>query len=94
MVDQVRIEGIIMLAAVKGYYDGNQIVVNEVDRKNFCAGDEVIITILDKTDRQKIETRAEKRRRLIDSDAFAISTDRTVEEIDKYIKEMRSDDRF
>lgn len=83
-----------MLAAVKGYYDGNQIVVNEVDRKNFCAGDEVIITILDKTDRQKIETRAEKRRRLIDSDAFVISTDRTVEEIDKYIKEMRSDDRF
>ncbi len=83
-----------MLAAVKGYYDGNQIVINEVDRKNFSAGDEVIITILDKTDRQKIETRAEKRRRLIDSDAFVISTDRTVEEIDKYIKEMRSDDRF
>ena len=48
-----------MLAAVKGYYDGNQIVINEVDRKNFSAGDEVIITILDKTDRQKIETRAE-----------------------------------
>ncbi len=94
MVDQVKIGGIIMLAAVKGYYDGNQIVINEVDRKNFSAGDEVIITILDKTDRQKIETRAEKRRRLIDSDAFVISTDRTVEEIDKYIKEMRSDDRF
>ena len=56
MVDQVRIEGIIMLAAVKGYYDGNQIVVNEVDRKNFCAGDEVIITILDKISRKKVHS--------------------------------------
>lgn len=27
-------EGYIMLAAVKGYYDGTQIVLNEDDRKN------------------------------------------------------------
>ena len=32
-----------MLAAVKGYYDGNQIVMNEDDRKNLRVGDEVII---------------------------------------------------
>lgn len=83
-----------MLAAVKGYYDGNQIVVNEDDRKNFSVGDEVIITILDKLSEQKIETRAEKRRRLIDSDAFVIPTGRSAEEIDEYLKEMRSDDRF
>lgn len=83
-----------MLAAVKGYYDGKQIVVNEDDRKNFSVGDEVIITILDKLSEQKIETRAEKRRRLIDSDAFVISTGRTAEEIDEYLKEMRADDRF
>lgn len=83
-----------MLAAVKGYYDGNQIVVNEDDRKNFSVGDEVIITILDKFSEQKIETRAEKRRRLIDTDAFVIPTGRTAEEIDEYLKEMRSDDRF
>jgi len=31
---------------------------------------------------------------LIDSDAFVIPTGRTSEEIDEYIKEMRSDDRF
>lgn len=83
-----------MLASVKGYYDGKQIVVNEDDRKNFSIGDEVIITILDKLSRQKVETRAEKRRRLVDSDAFVISTGRTAEEIDECIKEMRSDDRY
>lgn len=83
-----------MLAAVKGYYDGNQIVVNEDDRKNLSVGDEVIITILDKMNSQKIDTRVEKRRRLIESDAFVISSGRTVEEIDEYIKEMRSGDRI
>lgn len=83
-----------MLAAVKGYYDGNQIIVNEDDRKNLNVGDEVIITILDRISGQKVETRAEKRRRLIESDAFVIPTGRTTEEIDEYIKEMRDNDRF
>ncbi len=82
-----------MLAAVKGYYDGKQIVISEDDRENLNAGDEVIITILDKITSKKVETRTEKRRRLIDSDAFVISTGRTVEEIDEYIKEMRDNDR-
>lgn len=83
-----------MLAAVKGYYDGNQIIMSEDDRKNLNVGDEVIITILDRINRQKVETRAEKRRRLIESDAFVISTGRTVEAVDKYIKELRDNDRF
>lgn len=83
-----------MLAAVKGYYDGKQIVMNEDDRKNLSVGDEVIITILDKISEKKSETRAEKRRRLIDSDIFVSSSGRTAEEIDKYIKEMRENDRF
>ncbi|MCI8311533.1 MAG: hypothetical protein HFI12_04890 [Lachnospiraceae bacterium] len=82
-----------MLAAVKGYYDGKQIVISEDDRENLNAGDEVIITILDKITSERVETRTEKRRRLIDSDAFVISTGRTVEEIDEYIKEMRDNDR-
>lgn len=83
-----------MLAAVKGFYDGNQIIVNEDDRKNLSVGDELIITILDKIARPKAETRAENRRRLIESEAFVTSTGRSADEIDKYIKEMRSDDRF
>ncbi|MDE7057653.1 MAG: hypothetical protein K2P03_02910 [Lachnospiraceae bacterium] len=82
-----------MLAAVKGYYDGKQIVISEDDRENLNAGDEVIITILDKITSERVETRTEKRRRLIDSDAFVISTGRTVEEIDEYIKEIRDNDR-
>lgn len=83
-----------MLAAVKGYYDGNQIIVNEDDRKNLNVGDELIITILDRISGQKVETREEKRRRLIESDAFVIPSGRTTEEIDEYIREMRDNDRF
>lgn len=83
-----------MLAAVKGYYDGNQIILDEDARKNLSVGDEVIITVLDRINGQKAKTRAEKRRRLIESDAFVIPSGRTVEEVDEYIKEMRSNDRF
>lgn len=83
-----------MLAAVKGYYDGKQIVVTEEDRKNFSMGDEVIITILDNYGKQKAQERAEKRLRLIESDAFVTSSGRTVEEIDQYIRELRDNDRF
>ncbi len=56
-------------------------------------GDEVIITILDRINMQKIESRAEKRKRIIDSKACFIPTGRSVEEIEDYIKELR-DDRF
>ncbi|RKJ62080.1 hypothetical protein [Roseburia sp. 1XD42-69] len=83
-----------MLAAVKGYYDGKQIVIDEADRKNLNIGDEVIITILDRVSEQKAKTRAEKRQQLIDSNAFVISSGRSVEEIDQYIREMRDNDRF
>lgn len=82
-----------MLAAVKGYYDGNQIIVDEDDRKSLNVGDELIITILDRIDGQK-ESRAERRKRLIESGAFVTPSGRTVEEIDEYIKEMRTNDRF
>lgn len=83
-----------MLAAVKGYYDGNQIIIDENDRKNLNIGDEVIITVLDKINRQKIESRSERRRHLIESEAFVVSSGRTKEDINEYIKEMRSDDRY
>ena len=83
-----------MLAAVKGYYDGNQIIVNEDDRKNLNVGDEVIITVLDRISEKKVETRSEKRKRLVELDAFVMPTGRTAEEIDKYIREMRDNDRF
>lgn len=82
-----------MLAAVKGYYDGNQIVLKEEDRKNFRIGDEVII-ILDNFGKQRVQERAGKRMHLIESDAFVVTSGRTVEEIDQYIRELRDNDRF
>ena len=83
-----------MLTVMKGYYDGKQIVMDEADRQSLNIGDEVIITILDRISKEKIETRAEKRRRLIESDAFAIPSGRTVEEIDQYIRDLRENDRL
>jgi len=83
-----------MLAAVKGYYDGKQIVVDENDRKSLNAGDEVIITILDRLNTTRKETRAEKRRSIVDWDRYVISTGRSVEEVDNYIRELRDNDRF
>ena len=83
-----------MLAAVKGYYDGTKIVVDERDRKTFNIGDEVIITILDKISTTREETRAAKRRRIVDMGKYVIPSGRSAEEIDNYIREMRDDDRF
>lgn len=83
-----------MLASVKGYYDGTKIVVDERDRKTFNIGDEVIITILDKISTTREETRAAKRRRIVDMGKYVIPSGRSAEEIDNYIREMRDDDRF
>ena len=83
-----------MLAAVKGYYDGTKIVVEERDRKTFNIGDEVIIPILDKISTTREETRAAKRRRIVDMGKYVIPSGRSAEEIDNYIREMRDDDRF
>lgn len=82
-----------MLAAVKGYYDGTQIVLDENDRKSLNVGDEVIVTILDRLNTEGKETRADKRQRIIDMEKYVISTGRSAEEIDNYIREMRDDDR-
>lgn len=83
-----------MLTAVKGYYDGKQIVVDENDRKTLNVGDEVIITILDRLDTSEKETRADKRRRIVDLEKYVVSGGRNTEEIDNYIRELREDDRF
>lgn len=83
-----------MLAAVKGYYDGMQIVIDEKDRNNLNVGDEVVVTILGQVNMQKSETREEKRKRVIESDLYVARSGRTVEEIDEYMREMRENDRF
>lgn len=83
-----------MLAAVKGYYDGTKIVVDEADRKTLNIGDEVIITILDRINTTKKEMRADKRRRIIDLEKYVVPCGRSAEEIDKCIRESRDNDRF
>ena len=83
-----------MLAAVKGYYDGKQIIVDENDRKSLNVGDELIITILSGLDSTRNETRAERRSRILDSKKYVNSGKMTTMEIDEYIKEQRSDERF
>lgn len=83
-----------MLAAVKGYYDGTQIVVDENDRKNLNIGDEVVITILDRLNTTRKETRADKRRRIVDLEKYVVPSGRSAEEIDNYIRELRDNDRF
>lgn len=83
-----------MLAAVKGYYDGTQIVVDENDKKTLNVGDEVIITALDKINTTRDESREEKRRRIVDLEKYVVSGGRSVEEIDDYIRELRDNDRF
>ena len=71
-----------MLAAVKGYYDGTQIVMDE--NMNLKAGQEVIVTVLDM---QK------KARKEIDWDSFVIPSERG-QDVDEYMKEMRENDRL
>ena len=83
-----------MLAAVKGYYDGKQIIVDENDRKSLNVGDELIITILSGLDSTRKETRAERRSRILVSKKYVNSGKMTTMEIDEYIKEQRSDERF
>ena len=83
-----------MLTAVKGYYDGNQIVMDESDKKNLNIGDEVIITILDNINIQKTDTRAVQRKKIVESEDYIVPTGRTVEEIDNYVNELRTNDRL
>lgn len=73
-----------MLATVKGYYNGNHIVISE--NVNLNIGQEVMVTILDtqsapkmKIDLKKYMGRGEK---MFQTDA------------QDYIKEIRSDDRI
>lgn len=83
-----------MLATVKGYYDGAQIVLNDDDRKNLTIGDELVITILNRNNMQKSETKLEQRRNIIDSEMYVTKTGRNAVEVDHEIKELRNNDRF
>ena len=73
-----------MLATVKGYYDGNRIVIDEDVKLEI--GQQVIVTILDNEEQpeKKIDLKSYKGRgpKLMDYDA------------QEYISKLRSDDRL
>ena len=78
-----------MLATVKGYYDGTQIVIDEKDREALNTGDEVVITILNRLNATRKETRADRRRRIVDLEKYVIPSGKSAEEIDDYIRGLR-----
>ena len=85
-----------MLTTVRGYYDGNQIVVDELDKAHLRSGNRVIITVLPETGapRETQEERAERRRRILEEERYVHPTGRSAEERNRSIRELRGDERF
>ncbi|MDE7478112.1 MAG: hypothetical protein K2M91_09215 [Lachnospiraceae bacterium] len=74
-----------MLAAVKGIVQGNTVVIEDDDIREYD-GAEVIVTLLNYP--QKKATKAP-----VDWDSFAIPSERG-KNVDEYMKEMRENDRL
>ena len=83
-----------MLAAAQGYYNGEYVVVDEPAKKEFKKGDMVILVRVNNLPNPDTLSLAEKRRRIFASKKYVNPTDRSAEEIDSSIKEMRNDDRL
>lgn len=74
-----------MLTAVRGRIQGNAIVVENEDLRPYD-GTEVVITLLETPSSQK-------EKKTIDWDSFAIPSERG-EDVDRYMREMRENDRL
>lgn len=74
-----------MLAAVKGIIQGNTVVIEDEDMREYD-GAEVIVTLLE-------YPAAKKRKAPVDWDSFVIPSERG-KHVDEYMKEMREDDRL
>lgn len=74
-----------MLAAVKGIVQGNTVVIEDDDIREYD-GAEVVVTVLNYP--QKKATKAP-----VDWDSFAIPSERG-KNVDEYMKEMRENDRL
>ena len=72
-----------MLTAVQGYYNGEQIVLNE--NINLSYGQQVIVTILDK----------EPVRKKLDFAKYRMGAEHNIPvDAQEYVKELRDNDRF
>lgn len=74
-----------MLAAVKGIVQGNTVVIEEDDIREYD-GAEAIVTLLNYPQRKE-------KKAPIDWDSFVAPSERG-KNVDKYMREMREDDRF
>jgi len=74
-----------MLAAVKGIVQGNTVLIEDEDIREYD-GTEVIVTLLSYP--QKKERTA-----AVDWDSFAIPSERG-KKVEEYMREMREDDRY
>lgn len=77
------------MTSVRGYYDGERVVISDNDKKRMYAGQELIITILGVPVNK--QSRFQKRKLFLDGESCVIPSGRTQEEIDKEIKELRDD---
>lgn len=74
-----------MLAAVKGIVQGNTVIIKDDDIREYD-GAEVVVTVLNCS-------KKENRKKPVDWDSFSIPSERG-KNVDKYMKEMREDDRL
>lgn len=77
--------GVIMLAAVKGIVQGNTVIIEDDDIREYD-GAEVVVTLLNYP-----QTKAKKVP--VDWDSFIIPSERG-KNVDEYMREMREDDRL
>ena len=74
-----------MLAAVKGIVQGNTVVIEDEDIRDYD-GAEVIVTLLNPPQRKE-------KKAPVDWDSFVIPSERG-QHVDEYMKEMRENDRL
>lgn len=74
-----------MLAAVKGIVQGNTVIIEEDDIREYD-GTEVIVTLLD-------HPKKTTKKAFVDWDSFVIPSERG-KNVDEYMREMRENDRL
>ena len=74
-----------MLAAVKGIVQGNTVLIEDDDIREYD-GAEVIVTLLS-------QPKGKEKKAFVDWDSFVIPSERG-KNVDEYMKEMRENDRL
>ena len=64
------------MTSVRGYYDGERVVISDNDKKRMYAGQELIITILGVPANER--SRSHKRRLFLDGESCVIPSGRVV----------------